>query len=578
MNHAIIPEGLAAGASLGDRVKEKTREGVRSYFIEGLASIPKYKDKYPAAVPALRALESRVAGLDLDQTFETLLPEGARGGRKYLFLPKHVLKNYARVRHVGLLEGPPRRILDLGAGSGVFCFVAQAHGHYAVALERPSAPTRVNYAGLHKLYGVPVSEQKIRPMQPLLKDEALADRFDLINATAICFNVANGQLWDAEAYMFFLRDLRDNFLAPDGRIVLRFNGMLYGGKQRSNHNGDGADYYRALGQLLAPFAIDPQPGSTVVLDPFQAELATDVVLPEVDWTEIVNDDESDEDEDELDLDLSSVPVLPIFLRGSGRVSRLTDLAAMPAPVPVRPRVSPIATGMYSRPPKAAVEDGSWTTRCVAWLKNLLRLVSNWLGFEPVVEKPPALPQSPVERMTADILAHADAGDVGALSGLEPLGEEEMTRVVAAIAANPDTLETVVSAYIAGLEHVNPRVRLVCAQALERYGHPRATEPLVVLSYDDVARVRLAAARALGPGAARAKRPIARYAMERVAQMAEHDPVVQVRRQATIAVGQLAGPRAATVLERLVRKDRDEGVRRNAARMLRQLSEPSELAS
>jgi hypothetical protein len=180
-------------------------------------------------------------------------------------------------------------------------------------------------------------------------------------------------------------------------------------------------------------------------------------------------------------------------------------------------------------------------------------------------------QNLVAHVTGEILVHARANDALALTQVQPVGKDAGSEIVAAISADPANLEMVVDAYIAGLVHPNPKVRYECAHALDRYGHPRAVEPLIALSHDPVPRVRWMALHALSCDACKVQRPVAAVAFERACAMAVDDTSVQVRRHATIAVGQLGGAEAAAVLARIAREDSDEVVRRNARGMLRQLA-------
>lgn len=176
----------------------------------------------------------------------------------------------------------------------------------------------------------------------------------------------------------------------------------------------------------------------------------------------------------------------------------------------------------------------------------------------------------IRRLAGEIVAKAKAGDAAGLAGILPLGKEAGTEVVALISADPATLETVVQGYIAGLSHSNPKVRHECAHALDRYGHPAAVEPLLALSYDPVPRVRWMAMHALSCDSCKMKRPVADKAFDRACELALADVSVQVRRHAAVAVGQLGGSKAASVLEQIEKTDTDEVVRRNARGMLKQL--------
>jgi hypothetical protein len=177
----------------------------------------------------------------------------------------------------------------------------------------------------------------------------------------------------------------------------------------------------------------------------------------------------------------------------------------------------------------------------------------------------------IARIADEIITHAKTGDVAALVAVRPLGKTAGAEIVERISADLDTLEMVVGAYIAGLSHSNPAVRFACAHTLDSYGHPRGVEPLVALSYDPVPRVRWMAMHALSCDACKVKRPLAEKAFARASEMALSDPSVQVRRHATVAVGQLGGVEAATVLERIAARDADAVVRRNARTVLKQVA-------
>jgi hypothetical protein len=177
----------------------------------------------------------------------------------------------------------------------------------------------------------------------------------------------------------------------------------------------------------------------------------------------------------------------------------------------------------------------------------------------------------IARVTDEIITRAKADDAAALVAVPPLGKTAGAEIVARISADPDKLELVIDAYIAGLSHPIPKVRFECAHALDSYGHPRAVEPLTALSYDPVPRVRWMALHALSCDACKVKRPVAEKAFARASELALGDPSVQVRRHAAIAVGQLGGAAAADVLTRIAKNDSDEVVRHNARGMLKQLA-------
>jgi len=180
-------------------------------------------------------------------------------------------------------------------------------------------------------------------------------------------------------------------------------------------------------------------------------------------------------------------------------------------------------------------------------------------------------QSLIRRVIDETVARAHAGDAAGLTRITPLGKEAEVRIVSEVSADPATLDMVVGVYIAGLQHPSPKVRYECAHALDRYGHVSAVEPLIRLSHDPVPRVRWMALHALSCNACKRQRPVALKAFERASELARNDDSVQVRRHATVAIGQLGGVKARPMLEQIAVNDRDAIVRRNAQNMLRQLA-------
>jgi HEAT repeat protein len=178
------------------------------------------------------------------------------------------------------------------------------------------------------------------------------------------------------------------------------------------------------------------------------------------------------------------------------------------------------------------------------------------------------------RSLADkIITRAKVQDVVGLAGIPGIGKADFAKIITAIAAEPSTWREVVDAYVVGLSHKNPRVRFECAHMLDRFGDPRAVEPLVKLSYDQVPRVRWMAMHALSCDICKTERPHSDKALSRAIELALRDESVQVRRHATVAVAQLGGREAEPVL-RTLESDGDAMVQRNARHMLKLLARPN----
>lgn len=204
---------------------------------------------------------------DLGTLAEQLIPAGKESvhlhQEKALDMPANVLKETRRLNRLGLHQA--RRIIDLGAGSGTFCWVARQFGHAVMALEPPHHSQSINLPAFIRFYGVPLAEQLILPGVPL----ELSGRFDLVTSIAIMFNHSRGEdirsYWTAADYLFFVEDLRANVLAPGGQVLLKFNVDL-NGKSDPFLPRSVLEYYTALGRLLRPFIVK-ETADGIWLDP-----------------------------------------------------------------------------------------------------------------------------------------------------------------------------------------------------------------------------------------------------------------------------------------------------------------------
>lgn len=152
--------------------------------------------------------------------FERLgtLPRGRKNDKWFNRPEKFLARALAEARAIGLDTGPPRRVLDLGAGPGYFLHVAQFFGHTALGLERAMAVC----APFHAWLGVDAVAGSVTARTPL---QAFPDRFDVVTAQKIQFDVVRGPVgqryWGVEEWGFLLDDLRENVLRPGGSVYLR---------------------------------------------------------------------------------------------------------------------------------------------------------------------------------------------------------------------------------------------------------------------------------------------------------------------------------------------------------------------
>jgi SAM-dependent methyltransferase len=170
---------------------------------------------YQDANRIVRGLDA-AALANLDRRFGEADP--APGYSKYLDVRYWIHAKLRRVRALGLHRPPPRRVLDLGTGTGYFPFLVKKLGNEAVGVDMGDVEF---YDEMIALLGVERHLWTIRPFQSLPE----WGRFDLVTAFQICFNrTPDGTAWGVQEWDFFRRDVADHLLAPGGRMVLEFNG------------------------------------------------------------------------------------------------------------------------------------------------------------------------------------------------------------------------------------------------------------------------------------------------------------------------------------------------------------------
>ena len=182
------------------KLKHVTRKNLNRFLARQAIRKGMYKD---IDRPALEKLRENFDG---------------HGYRKYQDRFEHsLIRNAERVFTLGLHEGPPRRIFDIGCGFGYFMLGAQHFGHQAVGLdlEDPYFSEVTRILKLRKVV------HRIEPFQPL--PEIPGAPFDWITAFATMFDNAGfpGQ-WTRKEWEFFLKDLR-RFMVPGCTLHFKFN-------------------------------------------------------------------------------------------------------------------------------------------------------------------------------------------------------------------------------------------------------------------------------------------------------------------------------------------------------------------
>lgn len=164
--------------------------------------------------------------------------------------------NVERAQDLWLDRAAPLRILDLGCGAGYFLYVCQFFGHETLGLDTDNEPL---FRATTKLLQVERSIWRIEPNVPL---PAPAKRFDLVTAHRICFHrlgrSTDGQPreWNTAQWKFFIDDVRNHFLQPDGRLLLDFNPRRDGSsfftpELRTFFLSEGARLFRSKALLAA---------------------------------------------------------------------------------------------------------------------------------------------------------------------------------------------------------------------------------------------------------------------------------------------------------------------------------------
>ncbi|MGD9879512.1 MAG: class I SAM-dependent methyltransferase [Reyranella sp.] len=160
------------------------------------------------------------AGLDALRTryADRIRRASADSRYKYLDVSFYTLQKLLLAYDLGLDEGPPRRVLDIGTGAGHFLFVCRFLGHHAVGIDIENAL----YDGIAGCLGVERTIVRVEPHTPL---PDLGGRFDLITACNVTFNDKRNPrgsrlYWSVEEWQFFLDDVVAHHLQRPGTLFI----------------------------------------------------------------------------------------------------------------------------------------------------------------------------------------------------------------------------------------------------------------------------------------------------------------------------------------------------------------------
>ncbi len=168
--------------------------------------------------------------------FEAMRPRYRKHGKaKYLDFAQDIPRNVLLCDQLGLTGVPPRHILDIGCGAGLFLRCARHFGHTGLGIDSSKFYTEA--AALHGI------EHLIVRVDPFARLN-VPGTFDLITCIATQFDRTRdrqGKMvkpWGAAEWIFFLTDIR-SLLVETGRLFLWPN----------------KGYHRNLARALGPFRL-----------------------------------------------------------------------------------------------------------------------------------------------------------------------------------------------------------------------------------------------------------------------------------------------------------------------------------
>jgi len=199
----------------------------------------------PAARAMLPQLRAEIDSVRFDAVAQTHRERGDPIRQKYLELDTWLGRHLTHAEALGLFDGRPRRMLDIGTGNGYFPFIATRLGHEVVATDVDTVPLYDDLVALTGIRRVVHAVQTFR----LLPD--LGGRFDLVTAFNTVFDrVDDTATWTPREWDFFLHDIRDHQLRPEGEIILKLNPN----RKRIHDKRSLARFFRSLGGDVAmPF-------------------------------------------------------------------------------------------------------------------------------------------------------------------------------------------------------------------------------------------------------------------------------------------------------------------------------------
>jgi hypothetical protein len=161
------------------------------------------------------------------RNFDVKDDELGSDGRHYIKYARDFEENYFRAlatfsplyKYENLIEKTNLSFLDIGTGFGLIPYIFKKNLFHVETIDMDKKPDYFDY--VIKILGLKQLSHTIKKYEQIPRFE---HKFDLINASQICFNGhATNELWDVDEWKFFLFDMHDNFLNKEGAIYLSFN-------------------------------------------------------------------------------------------------------------------------------------------------------------------------------------------------------------------------------------------------------------------------------------------------------------------------------------------------------------------
>ena len=140
------------------------------------------------------------------------------GYSKYLDIKKWMHKTLWRVYILSLNESSPKKILDLGTGTGYFPYLCQFYGHKVKSLDIDTDPM---FNDLVKFLGIDRVTFRIKENSPL---PDFGEKYDIVTGFMVCFNNHKEKnVWTRNEWNYFLNHLYSKHTNPNATAFFTMN-------------------------------------------------------------------------------------------------------------------------------------------------------------------------------------------------------------------------------------------------------------------------------------------------------------------------------------------------------------------